>query len=300
MCLMVCECLTPQKQDGNYKNAMRLALLMWLPYHEKFHGGAFVEEKPEASLSRLARKAQADPSICTVQKYSDAYVTLRSGVQSLSRRIGNLSEASVDTVKSRLTQTVNYLARGLLPWIERPAGDAGKGAVVHGVRHGWPGDVGFPTMQLGSLKEKELTIRMYESLSVLFFHGVYFPRPSVGVAPSGALSEQRKRAMANNLCAKRIAQWAYGEAMFGALPDDKTFYDRFKNGLEAARQVREDAARRESEQQRDAEARRQAFAALRCVKREDIAVCHKGEVKHFSLGGLYGVTNSLVSRPRER
>ena len=107
---------------------------------------------------------------------------------------------------------------------------------------------------------------MYESLNVLFFHGVYFPRPSMGLAPSGALSEQRKRALANNMCAKRICQWDYGETMFGALPDDKTFYDRFKNGLEAARRVRDDAARREAELQREAEARRQTFAALRCVK----------------------------------
>lgn len=273
MCLMLCEQLTPQKQDGNYKNAMRLALLLWQPFHEQFFGGAFVEEKPEASLGRLARKAYRDPSISTVPKYNDAYITLRTPKATSSRTEGNLTKVDVSAVKGRLLQTINYLTRGQLPWIVKPAGEAGKGTVIHGVRNGWPRTASFPKIEMANLTAEELTIRMYESLSVVFFHGTYVPRPRT--AP-GEMTEHHRRAMANHLCSKGIAQWAYGPDMAGNQSDDPTFYARFKYGLDNAQRMRDAAARRKAEQLREAEQRRRDFAAIRCVKRTVSALSNTG------------------------
>ena len=69
--------LNPHHRDGGYKRTLHLALRMWSPYHFSLPACAFVEEKEEAPLSRLAREVGEGTSITTVDDYHNAFVTLR-------------------------------------------------------------------------------------------------------------------------------------------------------------------------------------------------------------------------------
>ena len=69
--------LCPQHKDGGCKRALHLALRMWSPYPSSLPASAFVEEKGEALLSRLARAVGEDTSITSVDDYHNVFVTLR-------------------------------------------------------------------------------------------------------------------------------------------------------------------------------------------------------------------------------
>ena len=47
--------IKPTRSDGNYKNTIRIALLLWSSFHDVLPGTAHVEEKGESMLSRLVK-----------------------------------------------------------------------------------------------------------------------------------------------------------------------------------------------------------------------------------------------------
>ena len=229
--LILCEVMSPQKQDGNYKNAMRICLLMWDKFHDSLPGSSHCEEKCEALLSRLARLAVRNPHICTVPKFDEAFVCMRQKTMTTKRTDTYLSQAAVTAVEGRMNRVLNYFQSGKLPFIKRPPGDKGKSTNIQGTTE-WPTEIWFPTMDMSTWTTEGLTMRFYESLAVLFTHGCYIPR---GPTDSRPMSSHHKRAWANNLCAKGICRWAFG-ADWGTRPtDDAEFFKRFRKGLEACR-----------------------------------------------------------------
>ena len=238
--LVLCEILTPEKQDGNYKNALRVCLLFWDDFLDALPGAAHCEEKCEALLSRLARVAKRNPNIVRVSQYDEVFVALKVKKATVKRTDGYVSKTACADVERRFQRLLNYMKAGKLPWIVRPAGTAGKSTHIQGT-HQWPARHTFPKMEMSTWTVDSIVLKFYGSLAVLFTHGVYIPRP---IGDNRRMSTNHKRALSNYMCAKHMCQWAFGHGWQATGGDNPDFYLKFRRGLEACRACQQQRVRR--------------------------------------------------------
>ena len=69
-----------KRSDGNYKNTIRIALLLWSSFHDALPGTAHVEERGESMLSHLVKASKHDLSATTLEPYA-LFLTIRKARQ---------------------------------------------------------------------------------------------------------------------------------------------------------------------------------------------------------------------------
>ena len=95
--------IKPTRSDGNYKNTIRIALLLWRSFYDALPGTAHVEEKGESMLSRLVKASKHDHSATTLEQYESFFVTMRKARQGTTfQQKPHITLGCVRTVQGRL------------------------------------------------------------------------------------------------------------------------------------------------------------------------------------------------------
>ena len=69
--------IKPTRSEGNYKNTIHIALLLWSSFHDAMPATAHVEEKGESMLSRLVKASKHDLGATTLKQYESLFFTIR-------------------------------------------------------------------------------------------------------------------------------------------------------------------------------------------------------------------------------
>ena len=166
--------LNLQHRDGGYKRAVHLALRMWSPYHSSLHASAFVEEKGEAPLSRLARAMGEDTSITSVDDYHNVFVTLRHQQPGTRKppTSPHITRESVRAVSMHLTRLLACIHAGTVPFVRkmatRPRPGARAANTVQATMQ-WPEDPTFVFCLNTRVADATLLHGAYRLLDVLLF-----------------------------------------------------------------------------------------------------------------------------------
>ena len=165
--------LNPRHKDGGYKQALHLELRMWSPYHSSLHACAFVEEKGEGLLSRLAVAMGADMSITSVDDYHNVLVTLRHQQPGTLKPLTSphISRDSVPAVSMHLTRLLAYIHAGTVPVVKKMATRPRLGARAANTLQAtmqWPEDPAFPPCFNTRVADATLLYGAYRSLDVFF------------------------------------------------------------------------------------------------------------------------------------
>ena len=165
--------IKPTRSDGNYKNTIRIALLLWSSFHDALPGTAHVEEKGESMLSRLVKASKHDLSATTLEQYESLFLTIRKARQGTTfQQKPHITLGCVQTVQGRLQNLLHCLTSGTAPFVDIRTGemeDYPKAACVTGTNI-WPDSFKFPPalMDSTSLVESEY-ILLHQSLHTLFY-----------------------------------------------------------------------------------------------------------------------------------
>ena len=73
--------IKPTRSDGNYKNTIRIALLLWSSFHDALPGTAHVEENGESMLCRLVKASKHDLSATTLEHHESLFLTIKKARQ---------------------------------------------------------------------------------------------------------------------------------------------------------------------------------------------------------------------------
>ena len=102
--------LKPTRSDSNYKNTIRIALLLWSSFHHALPGTAHVEEKGESMLSRLVKASKHDVSATTLEQHESLFLTIRKARQgSTFQQKPHITMGCVQTVQGRLQNLLHCL-----------------------------------------------------------------------------------------------------------------------------------------------------------------------------------------------
>lgn len=162
--------LVPAKvRDGGYKRGVGLALLMWMPYHTALPACAYVEEKPEALLSRLAARYRLDNQTVTVNQLDVQFRILKRLKDATHGQKANITQQCTVDVASRLRVLAACIRNGTVPFVEKKKaqGGADKKVSLHVVP--WPENHVFPSPLKDSVCTKATMHGMYRHIHVLLF-----------------------------------------------------------------------------------------------------------------------------------
>ena len=164
--------IKPTRSDGNYKNTIRIALLLWCCFHDALPGTVHVEEKGESMLSRLVKASKHDFSATILEEYESLFLTMRKARQGTTfQQKHHITLGCVQTVQGRLQNLLHCLTSGTAPFVDIRTGemeDNPKASCVTGTNI-WPDSFKFPLalMDSTSLVESEY-ILLHQSLYTLF------------------------------------------------------------------------------------------------------------------------------------
>ena len=115
--------LNPQHKDGGYKRALHLALRIWPPYHSSLTTFAFLEERGEALLSRLARAVGKDTGVTNIDDYHNVFVLLRNQQQGTRKPLTSphITRESMRDVTMHLTRLLACNDAGCVPLVKQMA-----------------------------------------------------------------------------------------------------------------------------------------------------------------------------------
>ena len=122
--------LNPQHRDSGYKRALHLARRMWSPYHSSLLASAFVEEKGEALLSRLARAVGEDTSITSVADYHKTFVALRHQQPGTRKPLTSphITRETIRAVSMHLARLLACIHASAVPFVKKMAAQPRPGA----------------------------------------------------------------------------------------------------------------------------------------------------------------------------
>ena len=165
--------IKPTRSDGNYKNTIRIALLLWSSFHDALPGTAHVEEKGESILSRLWKASKHGLSATTLEQYESLFLTIKKARQGTTiQQKPHIALGCVQTVQGRLQNLLHCLTQGTAPFVDFRTGemeDNPKAACVTGTNI-WPDSFKFSPrlMDSASLVESEY-ILLHQSLHAVIY-----------------------------------------------------------------------------------------------------------------------------------
>ena len=165
--------IKPTRGDCNYKNTIRIALLLWSWFHDALPSTPHVEEKGESMMSRLVKASKHDLNATTLEQYESLFLTIRKARQGTTfQQKPHITLGCVQTVQGRLHNLLHCLTSGTAPFVDIRTGemeDNPKAADVTGTNI-WPNRFKFPRalMDLTSLVESEY-ILPHQSVHTLFY-----------------------------------------------------------------------------------------------------------------------------------
>ena len=171
--LFVLRKIKPTRSDGNYKNTIRIDLLLWSSFHDALPGTAHIEEKGESMLSRLVKASKHDLNATTLEQYESLFLTIRKARQGTAfQQKPHITLGCVQTVQGRLQNLLHCLTSGTAPFVDIRTGemeDNPKASCVAGTNI-WPHSLKFPLALVNStsLVESEY-ILLHQSLHTLFY-----------------------------------------------------------------------------------------------------------------------------------
>ena len=165
--------IKPTRSDGNYKNTIRIALLLWSCFHDALPGTAHVEEKGESMLSRLVKASKHDLIATTLEQYESLFSTIRKARQGTTfQQKPHITLGCFQTVQGRLQNMLHCLTSGTPPFVDIRTSemeDNPKASCVTSTNI-WPNNFKFPPalMDSTSLVQSE-DILLHQSLHTLFY-----------------------------------------------------------------------------------------------------------------------------------
>ena len=111
--------IKPTRSGGNYKNSIRIALLLWSSFHDALPGTAHVDEKGESTLSCLVKASKHDLSATTLEQYESLFLTIRKARRGTSfQQKPHITLGCVQTVQGRLQNLLQRLTSSTAPFVD--------------------------------------------------------------------------------------------------------------------------------------------------------------------------------------
>ena len=152
--------IKPTRTDGNYKNTIRIALLLWSSFHDVLPGTAHVEEKGESMLSHLPKASKHALGATTLEQYDSLFFTITKARQGTTfQQKPHKTLGCVQTVQDRLQNLLHCLTSGTAPFVDTRTGemeDNPKAVCVTGTNI-WPGSFKFPPALMDSWMSSDIT-----------------------------------------------------------------------------------------------------------------------------------------------